>query len=504
LSELDNTSIIYNPSIRHDINLESDLDMGAILGGDRERERQNKANQFYNTMTEQLDLFVKNRDEFQIRYRDEQDWCLPRLLREVKEIMQTLVVKKDRSSLDEGFDVDLLMQQINKGVMDLEKLALWLSGVLKRHCAPMRDQSVDEMCNKLSNGNRNTDIPELVAGMRSLVDILEAMRVDLANYFICRFRLNLIQGTVPFAQRFFKREIQGRKLSIEGAQVWYQHAKLNARLEFQDPRSLYTEAFGDAGIFFDAVTKLLLPSTQAEDPNSNVCVDTFRFDKGRILKLRSDIYDIICLEICMRQFQELEKMAASAMHTNFAAHQFSRPFSDSGSDGGSLNSSPWNSGFLGARTPADADIRTRSRELYDSLLALLQTAPKATRASQRWQVLSSHIAVQIRRYVHDPHITFGEMERILSEKLSHVESDTFQDVEACFHERLFEELARRVKEFRNLSEVGLFSVATRSKAPAVRVAGQIQTLQDLATQLAHLGLLHWRVWGKLAYGPGRR
>ena len=69
------------------------------------------------------------------------------------------------------------MQQFRKGVADLEKLALWLSQLLKCHCAPMRDNWVDEMVIQLSNGDKNWDVVLLVAGMQNLLGVLEAMKL---------------------------------------------------------------------------------------------------------------------------------------------------------------------------------------------------------------------------------------------------------------------------------------------------------------------------------------
>jgi hypothetical protein len=132
------------------------------------------------------------------------------------------------------------------------------------------------------------------------------------------------------------------------------------------------------------------------------------------------------------------------------------------------------------------------------------------------------MALQILRYIHAPHITLDDLEDVLSMKLSHIQGDVFQEVEAYFHERLLQELAKRVKEFRNLSGVGLFSLATGSRVPSTPGTGQIQQLrqqdlkaaarlrreardeggiEDMATRLAHIGMLHWRVWGHIAYIP---
>ena len=37
-------------------------------------------------------------------------------------------------------------------------MTMWLASVLKLHCAPMRDEWVDDMYQELSNGNRNNDM----------------------------------------------------------------------------------------------------------------------------------------------------------------------------------------------------------------------------------------------------------------------------------------------------------------------------------------------------------
>jgi hypothetical protein len=522
LSELDVNKIIHNPKLRHDINFDPELHFRPNLDGERGRKKQDKANQFWNALLDQLYLFVTDRARFQALHQDAENWCLPQLLKAVREIIQTLVPQRDREILNEGLNVELLMQEFNKGIADLEKLASWLSGILKLHCAPMRDDWVDEMYHELSSGNRNNDMAELVKGMRTLLNVLEAMKLDVANHQIRCLRPVLIEDTVAFEQRFFLKKIQSGKLNLGAARQWYQNAKSNAPLEYLDARHPYAQAFGETAVFFFAATKLILPSTPVEVPNANVCPNTFVFDEERLLKLRSDMYDTICLEICMRQFEELERMAdfELSMNFNFNAPMSSRPSSFVGSDSGSVNSSPRNSGYLSGQPTADSsDVQSRSRELYNSLLALLQTAPPVSRASQRWQGLSPSMALQILRFVNAPQITLSDLEEELSRKLSQLDGDAFQDVEAYFNRRLLQELAKRVKDLKNLSGVGLFEVATggrvqglartcdalRAREQRLEVPGTSREprdeggIEDMATRLAHLGLLHWRVWGELAY-----
>ncbi|KXX74400.1 Protein SOK1 [Madurella mycetomatis] len=542
LSELDVTKIVHNPKLRHDINFDPDLHFRPNLDGEKGRRKQEKANQFWSMLLEQLVMFVMDRDAFQMNYGSG-DWCLPSLLRAVREIVETLVPQRDRELLNEGLNIDLLMQQFNRGVADLEKLASWLSGVLKLHCAPMRDEWVDEMYQELSNGNRNNDMAELVKGMRSLLSVLEAMKLDVANHQIRCLRPVLIEDTVHFEQRFFLKKIESRKLSIAPSRMWYLAARDQVERLYGGSPIPHLNAFGEMTVFFEALSRLVLPSTSAK-----VIPPTFLFDEDRIVKLRSDMHDSICLEICMRKYEDLERLSrvTQPCHRipsyvndepptnnrfsgdfNFLAPTTSRPSSLAFSDRGSNFSSPRTSGLFAQPSTDFAESRSKASELYNSLLALLHTAPSAgtpdgsstgapaPSPAKRWRNLSDSMALQILRYANAPFPLPG-FEKQLSACLEDVHSDVFCEVEQQFQQRLLAELARRVNEFKNLSGLALFSVATGSRAQGSSRSGQLAAgpfgdiggprdpreeagIDDIAIRLAHLGVLHWRVWAPLAY-----
>lgn len=176
LSELDESKIILNPKLRHDINFDPELHFRPNLDGEKGQKKTKKANDFWDTLRLQLRSYLADRDAFEATIGDS-EWCLPATLKAIRGILQTLVYHGDRSSVEEIFNVELLMQQFRKGVADLEKMALWLSQLLKCHCAPMRDDWVDQMAAQLSNGDRNGDVEQLVLGMRNLLGILEAMKL---------------------------------------------------------------------------------------------------------------------------------------------------------------------------------------------------------------------------------------------------------------------------------------------------------------------------------------
>lgn len=530
LSELDVSKIIHNPKLRHDINFDPELHFRPNLDGEKGRKKQERANQFWRTLKEELGEFIMDRAGFYAKHGDSSDWTLPSLLKAVKDIIQTLVPQRDRQFLDEGLNVELLMQQFHKGVADLEKLASWLSQVLKSHCAPMRDEWVDTMYTQLSNGNKNSDLDQLVTGMRSLLSVLEAMKLDVANHQIRCLRPVLVEDTTHFEQKFFLKKIQSRKVDISGARDWYRDAehRLSATLGNS------THSFGDMGVFFDALTRLVLPSARDKRIPS-----TFLFDEERIMKLRSDMLDAINLDVCMRMYEDLERVGrynSTMMRRNSQAldednsaaspsseFNFNTPLSSSRpsslvfSSAGSATSSPRSSFVMPSYVaPEQSESRTKAKNVYDSLVALMQSAPPPSRHTSRWQAMAPSMALQIFRFTNAPSSMLSTFEEKLLESVSQVESQAYREVEQAFQSRLMSELAGKVREFKALSGVSLFAVATGGRVPnstgnnshsqpardsdsSLRDDQDEGGIDDMATRLAHLGVLHWRVWGQVAY-----
>ncbi|KAG5992771.1 hypothetical protein E4U54_003564 [Claviceps lovelessii] len=546
LSELDVSKIIHNPKLRHDINFDPELHFRPNLDGEKGRKKQERANQFWATMKEELTMFLTDPPSFYAKHGQGSDWTLPSLLKAVKDIIQTLVPQRDRQFLDEGLNVELLMQQFHKGIADLEKLALWLSHVLKSHCAPMRDEWVDTMYTQLSKGNRDSDLDLLVTGMRSLLSVLEAMKLDVANHQIRCLRPVLIEDTTHFEQKFFVKKIQARKVDISGARDWYRDA------ERQFPASLGGGAgagagsgsgsstaahnFGDMSSFFEALSRLVLPSAADKRVPS-----TFLFDEERIMKLRSDVVDAINLDICMRMYEDLERIGRYS--TKFLGHNghhlndetfhssprsssefnFNTPLSSSrpsslvlSASGSSAASSPRSSLTMPSYVaPEGSDSRTKAKNVYDSLVALLQSAAPSSRHSSRWHVMAPSMALQIFRFTDAPSELLPTFEEKLMDNICRVDSQIYREVEQAFHSKLMAELSIRVREYKSLSGLSLFSVATGGRVSGggsgtthgarplgsglVRDGQDEGGLEDMATRLAHLGVLHWRVWAQLAY-----
>ncbi|KAI0970985.1 camp-mediated signaling protein Sok1 [Xylaria arbuscula] len=553
LSELDVAKIIHNPRLRHDINFDPELHFRPNLDGEKGRRKQHKADQFWDTLRDQLQQFITDRDVFIQQYRNGEDWSLPLLLKSVKDIIQTLVPARDRLCLDEGLNVELVMQQFSRGMADLEKLASWLSGVLKSHCAPMRDEWVDQMYSQLTNGNRTNNMAELVQGLRNLLSVLEAMKLDVANHQIRCLRPILLEDTVHFEQRFFVKKMRDGKINTQSAQTWY--SQLN---QVHNPTSI--QAFGETAVFFEELVNMIMPSSARQYPN---LPSTFLFDEERIAKLRCDVLDAINLEVCMRLYEAYEAVnrnlsycdASSAVPSPYLATPLSdasgflstrtedegsefnfnaptsRPSSMVFSSAGSAQSSPRSSLIVPTVPVAKTqeELRARSQDLYDSLVALVQSSTTSSRGASRWRAMNDSLALQIFRFTNAPTDMLESFEKSLNihvgdlrssaDELDATYSTLFQSVEDAFRDRLRAELQHRVKDFKSLTGVSLFTVATggRLQGPSrtwdisrdnvrdserdnsTRETREEAGIADMATRLAHMGLIHWRVWSQLVY-----
>jgi hypothetical protein len=176
LSELDIPRIVYNPKLRHDVNFDPDLHFRPNLDGESGRRKAQKANDFWNRLRTQIEEFMVDPAAFESELAGK-EWTLQSTLQAIGEILGTLVPPEDRSAVEENLNVEHLMQQFRKGVADLEKLGLWLARTLKSHCAPMRDEWVDEMVIRLTDGDRDRDVASLVQGLQSFLGVLEAMKL---------------------------------------------------------------------------------------------------------------------------------------------------------------------------------------------------------------------------------------------------------------------------------------------------------------------------------------
>jgi hypothetical protein len=171
LGELDIRKTIFNPKLRHDVNFDPQLHFRPNFDGVKGQKKVEQAKEYWARFVLHLSAFLHDPESF------EGSWELPIALETVKEILLTLVPERDHPAVKENMDVSLLMQQFKKSVSDVVGLSLWMAQLLKAHCAPMRDDWVDEMVREMEIGSQMGDVESLVNGIKALFGVLEAMKL---------------------------------------------------------------------------------------------------------------------------------------------------------------------------------------------------------------------------------------------------------------------------------------------------------------------------------------
>lgn len=311
---------------------------------------------------------------------------------------------------------------------------------------------------------------------------------------------------------------------------------------------------GNTWDFMKALVNLTLPSKSSE-----MVPHTFLFDEERLIKLRSDMQDLINLEVCMHMFRSLEapsrtQDARFPSHddtpvTSFTSSPYNRPASPA--DDSMLSSptlpsehhfmakpkfhaaqerghflrqpsgqvcvhsveneiiasaspSPRSSPSTSASTPATypptplylspvSDSAFQARSTFRAILASDTT-------SEKWNSLSSSIALQILRSTNTPLTRLPQFEPRLALHLSNYSSRCYQEAENSVLSLLFPVLQNLLETYTPLTSLQIFEAATAPKAaPGTKASGAKDERTEIATRIAHIGILHWRVWAPLVY-----
>ena len=339
------------------------------------------------------------------------------------------------------------------------------------------------------------------------------------------------------------------KLPLAEAHAWYSRA---SQLPDLIPSSTST---GNTWTFMKALVHLSLPSRSEPVPS------TFAFDEDRVMKFRGDMQDLINLEICMHLYREIRNRQGARQQAkeitptlSFASSPLERPTSPAdstmlssptipllhhfssrtqsqsqerghfirtltgrqiwipnvdediaaSSSGSSPRSSPSSTAStLETSNPTplylSVPVSDNSAQARNSLQAILSSLS----TSDKWHTLSPSLAIEILRMTNTPMSRLPEFESHLQFYISKPSSRLYQEAEQRVLQALFPVLQTLVAAYTPLTSVQIFETAVAPKpslgAAPLQATGVQEEIKDVATRIAHMGILHWRVWAPLAY-----
>jgi hypothetical protein len=501
LSELDIQHIITNPRLRHDVNFDRDLSFRPNLDGAKGQQKQQATSQYWKALEAELELYARL---FQgtpaPKVQDGSRWAgliqnaqrrIPIMFRTIQEVLKSLVPDRDHARVDEHLDVPMLMQEIQRGVCDLVRLAEWMSQLLKEHCAPMRDGLVDGMVSTIRSGVGEYSSAQIVDGLRELFAILETMKLvshllqcivpaliimqDVANHQIRNLKTLLIEDTINFETHYHLDKLVSHRsrINLEAAQAWYHRAAVELASErSSQPR---TAQQAQLEMFARAVIAQLFNREGHHD-----FPETFYLDHDRLCSLRVELEDLVHMEVCMDLFATLLRQ-------------------------------------FGCEGPVSPAAR---HQLHASLLAVMGSS--TAYGSRQWIATSEALSLEILRQasiaagqpLSFPHNTLSNA----NDLLLHMFYNSFRThnprVESTVLHRVLTGTSRLANStamdfFNNLVPLANATPPTPLHFSHLRTSNtssctstlspETAKWQDIANRITHIILLHWRIWGRIAY-----
>ncbi|KAG9121757.1 hypothetical protein FRC07_002152, partial [Ceratobasidium sp. 392] len=140
---------------------------------------------------------------------------IPPLVNELCQILHSVVHSATA-------DAALIAQELRHGVFASRGVFRTLGAVLKQHCAPMRDRTVETMVSVAAWPGGG------VCTVRMCLEILELMKLDIANHQLQALRPYLFETAVELELKTFQERHERGLLTLTTTQAWLRKAALTA------------------------------------------------------------------------------------------------------------------------------------------------------------------------------------------------------------------------------------------------------------------------------------
>lgn len=240
-------------------------------------------------------------------------------------------------SLKQVFDLDLIEQELQHNVFDPSGLFRVIGDLLKCHCAPMRDRAVEAMvaaAQSCAPGGGGTKA-DAVKAIRMCFEVLELMKLDIANHQLQALRPFLIQTSASYELKAFHESQGSGESSVRVTREWLQAAhhalvtsrdslmnhEIHARMNYRNLRRgdqihfLTLRALTDI-VFVPPVPAPLsptaesavtptLPSPRTSATSISGYPETLYLDHSRLHVLSKDAADLTALYMLLMLYRQL-------------------------------------------------------------------------------------------------------------------------------------------------------------------------------------------------------
>ncbi|EZA54345.1 T-complex protein 11-like protein 1 [Ooceraea biroi] len=195
------------------------------------------------------------------------------LLKEIKESLEELVPPQNsriKKNIREVLDLDLIKQLAEKDALNFHHYAQYIVTTMSKICAPVRDEKIREL-------SQQVDVIEIFKGV---MELLQLMRLDLANFTITMMRPNIIASSIEYEKAKFADFLKVNSNGLQYTEKWL--------LRHFDAEKM-TGSSSSAGVAnIRQITHSLLTEAYLDllEWDFNPDAETLMLDQGRLLELR--------------------------------------------------------------------------------------------------------------------------------------------------------------------------------------------------------------------------
>ncbi|KAG8699335.1 hypothetical protein FRC09_006678 [Ceratobasidium sp. 395] len=150
-------------------------------------------------------------------------------------------------------DAALIAEELRHGVSDLHGVFRMLGAVLKQHSAPMHDRAVEMMVTVAATEE---------SALSKCIEILEVMKLDIANHQLQALRPYLFKTVVEFELKTFQERHEHGLLTLTTTEAWLRKAALSAQSTSTLPLLSHTLF----GLIFSPPTNISTPPPPTTTP----------------------------------------------------------------------------------------------------------------------------------------------------------------------------------------------------------------------------------------------
>ncbi|KAK3848035.1 MAG: T-complex protein 11-domain-containing protein [Linnemannia gamsii] len=256
-------------------------------------------------------------------------WIAP-LLTTIREQLLDMVPPESTVArqIRDGFDLDFVQQQVDEKVYNIKGALESVLALMAKLCAPVRDPAIRKIQQDLSiiTGNpfqqgsqalpgdrpaasaTPTTPKDLVSVLKDILELLEEMLMDLANYRLMVARPSLEKQAIPYEQHAFKTSLENGEVTLDATTAWLEESAANVLRASLVPTTTPGAGAGAGSrepsktnrhyeVYVNAVLDLLYSKTPLDMASKEKFPETFVLDQARLTRYQNEIQALALISV---------------------------------------------------------------------------------------------------------------------------------------------------------------------------------------------------------------